>query len=506
MSAGKLPTNSICDVRSYTLTTVAGIIGAGVIGGGWAARFLLSGWDVKIFDPDPAAREKVQSILKNARRTMPSLSDEVIPREGNLTFHTNIGDTVAETDWIQESVPERLEVKQQTLEQIQSLSTGIIGSSSSGFTPSALQKLAVDPTRVVVTHPFNPVYLLPLVELVTNSVTGEEIIRRAKAVLRDVGMHVLHLTNEIDAHIADRLLEAVWREALWLIKDDIATTKEVDEAICFGFGLRWAQMGLFEIYRLAGGDQGMRHFLTQFGPTLKWPWSRLIDVPEFDQELIDKIVSQSEEQSGQATVREMEQIRDDNLVGILRGLKANGWGAGALLNRIDAEKRQRSALPTCLDDISDLIQPILVLDRIVPVDWVDYNGRMTEHRYLDAFSRATDYFLALIGCDDAYVSVGNSYFTVETHLRHLHEVLVGERIKVRTQVLFGQGKKLHLFHSMCRDDNLIAKGEHLLVHTSLSSRQSSLPSLPVQQNLAGVAAAHRKLPRPEGAGASVRLA
>ncbi len=487
------------------MTNVVGIIGAGVIGGGWAARFLLSGWDVRIFDPDPAAKENVHRILQNARRAVPSLSDEAMPTEGNLTFHLDIGDAVAGTDWIQESVPERLEVKQQTLAQIQSVSTGIIGSSSSGFKPSALQQLSVDPTRVVITHPFNPVYLLPLVELVTNLVTDEGVLQQAKAVLRGVGMHVLHLTNEIDAHIADRLLEAVWREALWLIKDDIATTKEIDEVICFSFGLRWAQMGLFETYRLAGGDQGMRHFLNQFGPALEWPWSRLTDVPDFDQELIDKIVRQSEKQSGQQTVHELEQIRDDNLVGILRRLKANGWGAGALLNRLDVERRRHSSLPNTLDHISDLTQPILLLDRTVPLDWVDYNGHMTEHRYLDAFSRATDYFLALIGCDEAYVSEGSSYFTVETHLRHLREVLAGERIEVRTQVLFGQGKKLHLFHSMSRDDTLIATAEHLLIHTSLSSRQSSLPSVLVQQNLDRIVPAHQSLSRPEGAGASVRL-
>jgi acyl-CoA thioesterase FadM len=144
-------------------------------------------------------------------------------------------------------------------------------------------------------------------------------------------MYPLKLRNEIDAHIADRFLEAVWREALWLVKDGIATTEEIDEAIRMGFGLRWAQMGLFETYRIAGGEAGMRHFLAQFGPALKWPWTKLMDVPEFDDELVDLIAGQSDAQSGHRTIRELERLRDDNLVGILRVLKRTGSGAGGVI-------------------------------------------------------------------------------------------------------------------------------------------------------------------------------
>ena len=131
----------------------------------------------------------------------------------------------------------------------------------------------------------------------------------------------LWVHKEIDGHIADRLLEAVWREALWLVHDDIATTEEIDDAIKYGFGLRWAQMGLFETYRLGGGDAGMRHFLKQFGPALQWPWTKLMDVPELDEALIDKIADQSDVQAKGASVREMEKTRDRNLVAILNALK-----------------------------------------------------------------------------------------------------------------------------------------------------------------------------------------
>jgi carnitine 3-dehydrogenase len=192
----------------------------------------------------------------------------------------------------------------------------------------------------MVAHPFNPVYLLPLVELVPSPVNGADIIEQAKDLLTGVGMKPLHVRKEIDAHIADRFLEAVWREGLWMIKDGIATTTEIDDAIRYGFGLRWAQMGLFETYRIAGGEAGMKHFIAQFGPCLEWPWTKLMDVPELTDELIDTIASQSDEQSGHHSIRELERIRDKNLIGIMRVQKDSNWGVGELLNQHDERLKQ----------------------------------------------------------------------------------------------------------------------------------------------------------------------
>ena len=160
-------------------------------------------------------------------------------------------------------------------------------------------------------------------------------------------MHPLHVKKEIEAFIADRLLEAVWRESLWLVKDGIATTQDVDDAVRYGFGLRYAQMGVFDTYRVAGGEAGMRHFMAQFGPCLKWPWTKLMDVPEFTEELVDLIAGQSDEQSGHMSIREMERIRDDNLIAILHGLKGNNWGAGKNARSLRARvtrSRQRSGI------------------------------------------------------------------------------------------------------------------------------------------------------------------
>ncbi|TMV82889.1 carnitine 3-dehydrogenase, partial [Thioclava sp. BHET1] len=266
----------------------AAIIGGGVIGGGWAARFLLNGWDVAVYDPDPQAERKIGEVMANARASLPALSDVPMPAEGRLSFAETMTEAVEGAEYIQESVSEQLALKHKVYAQIQqSAPRGVpLGSSTSGFKPSELQEGAADPSAILVAHPFNPVYLLPLAEIVPSAATDGQVVDKAKEILREIGMFPLHIRKEIDAHIADRFLEAVWREALWLVKDGVATTEEIDEAIRMGFGLRWGQMGLFETYRVAGGEAGMKHFMAQFGPALKWPWTKLMDVPEFNDELV----------------------------------------------------------------------------------------------------------------------------------------------------------------------------------------------------------------------------
>jgi carnitine 3-dehydrogenase / betainyl-CoA thioesterase len=480
----------------------AAIIGGGVIGGGWAARFLLNGWDVRVFDPDPDAARKIGEVLDNARRSLPGLGDVLLPDEGDLSFHTSLSEAVAGAVWMQESVPERLELKQKTYAGIQDTCDegAVIGSSTSGFKPSQLQQGAKNPGQIVVAHPFNPVYLLPLVELVSTPANDVPLIRKARGVLSSLGMYPLHLKKEIDAHVADRFLEAVWREALWLVRDGIATTEEIDNAIRYGFGIRWAQMGLFETYRVAGGEAGMAHFIEQFGPCLKWPWTRLMDVPDLTDDLVKTIADQSDAQSGSLSIRELERVRDNNLVAMLRALKAQDWGAGALLNAQDEARAKGTVLAARAGDIEDPGQPIVTLRRAVPLDWTDYNGHMNEARYLQAFCDASDRFMELIGCDADYIASGGSYFTAETHIRHLQEVHAGARIQVRTRVLQGQGKKMHLWHEMYQGADLLATGEHMLIHVSLESRRPSVPGPVVEAALTRIAQAQAGLAMPEGAG------
>ncbi|MEM1236626.1 MAG: carnitine 3-dehydrogenase [Pseudomonadota bacterium] len=477
------------------MSSIAAIIGGGVIGGGWAARFLLNGWEVRVFDPDPEAERKIGEVLENARRSLPGLYDRALPEEGVLRFCETMSEAVADADWIQESVPERLELKHKVYQTLQEhcRADAIIGSSTSGFKPSELQGCATRAGQIVVTHPFNPVYLLPLVELVASDANPAEMVDRAAGLLQSVGMYPLRVRREIDAHIADRFLEAVWREALWLIKDGIATTEEIDDAIRYGFGLRWAQMGLFETYRIAGGEAGMKHFIAQFGPALEWPWTKLMDVPELTDELIEEIAGQSDAQSGAYSIRELERVRDTNLVAMMRALKAQDWGAGRLIAEHEAGFEARS-------EAGGLVETVR---RAVPLDWVDYNGHMNEARYLQAFGDATDRFMEIIGCDADYIASGRSYFTAETHIRHIDEVHAGTLITVETQVLLGEGKKMHLWHEMRAGERLLATGEHMLIHVSLETRKASVPSEAIAAKLEAYAAEHAALPRPEGAGAAV---
>lgn len=486
----------------------AAVVGGGVIGAGWIARLIENGVNVSVFDPAPDARQKIEAVLINSRYAYKKLTMAPRSTEGGLCFAKSLAEAVKEAELIVESVPERLDIKQRVYADIEQFASpdALITSSTSGIMPSDLQANMQHPERLLVAHPFNPVYLLPLVELVAGEKTAADVIDRASAIYQQLGMHPLVVKKEIEAFIADRLLEAVWREALWLVKDGIATTQDIDDAIRYGFGLRWAQMGLFETYRIAGGEAGMRHFMEQFGPCLSWPWTKLMDVPEFNDELVDLIAGQSDEQSGQYSIRELERHRDKNLISILQALKVNDWGAGKILGNYEKLRYDQVDMGGVTDSlVPDFSQPMRTLDLVIPTDWTDYNNHMNESRYLECFSQATDAFLRMVGVDADYVAAGNSYFTVETHIRHLDEVTALQNVYATTQVLLGKGKKLKLFNSLYHQDGrLLATGEHMLLHVNLDSRCSSEPEAQVVAKLTEIADLHANLETPTGAGNSIK--
>ena len=474
----------------------AAIVGGGVIGGGWAARFLLNGWEVAVFDPDPQAERKIGEVLANARASLPALTDMPMPAEGGLSICATLEEAVTGADYIQESVSERLELKHRVYAQIQAVAPEVpLGSSTSGYKPSELQEGAVNPATIFVAHPFNPVYLLPLVEVVPSPASDPALIERAKATLTAIGMFPLHVRKEIDAHIADRFLEAVWREALWLVKDGIATTEEIDEAIRMGFGLRWGQMGLFETYRIAGGEAGMKHFLEQFGPCLTWPWTKLMDVPEFNDELVDLIAGQSDAQSGHHSIRDLERIRDSNLVGFLRVLKDRDWGAGKVLRDHD-----RARGPQAAAQVAATGAPLELVQTQVLPSWIDYNGHMTESRYLYVCSMTTDAFMALIGADLDYVAAGHSYYSVETHIMNIDEAKVGDRLTATLQVLHADPKRMHVFVRVLKDGAPVATIEQMLLHVDMAAGRASEAPPAILDRLMPIAKAHEALPKPADAG------
>ena len=481
----------------------AAVLGGGVIGAGWVARLSENGISVQVYDPAPDAPQKLQAVLDNAERAYAKLTMAPRPAKGEITFADSIATAVGDAELIVEAVPEDPAIKKSVYAEVEASAAtdAIIASSTSGILPTDLQAELKHPERLLVAHPFNPVYLLPLVELVGGEKTSADVIARAADIYNGLGMQALHIKKEIEAFVADRLLEAVWRESLWLVKDGIATTAEVDDAIRFGFGLRWAQMGVFETFRLAGGEAGMRHFMAQFGPCLKWPWTKLMDVPDFNDELVELIASQSDAQSGHHSIRELERIRDDNLIAILQALKVNQWGAGETLARYEKQCFDSGAINT---DEVDISAPIRTLERQIPPDWTDYNNHMNEARYLQCFADASDAFLRLAGVDANYVETTGSWFTVETHIRHIDEVAALEPIHATTQSLHCAGKKLHIFHSLWHDSGrLLATAEHMLIHVNLETRSASEPSDAVANRLNEIQEAHARLPVPEGIGRAV---
>jgi len=485
--------------------TVA-LLGGGVIGGGWAARFALNGVDVRLYDPAPDAEQTVAEMLDNARRAARRLTLAPLPAEGSVTLAPSLEEAVAGAAFVQESAPEREGLKRDLLAAASRAAPPdtVFATSTSGLLPSRLQADMEHPERLTVGHPFNPVYLLPLVEVCGGEQTAPETVERASAVYRALGMRPLVVRREIDAFVADRLLEALWREALWLVADDVATVEEVDDAIRFGAGLRWACMGTFLTYRIAGGTAGMRHFMEHFGPALELPWTKLTDVPELTEELLDKIVAQSDAQAAGRSVRELERLRDDCLVSLIQGLRTHDVGAGAVLAAYERELFAAPALGDPSSDGAGEPAPLRLHTAVVGPQWIDYNGHAHESFYLQAFGDTTDALLRHVGLD---LGAGFSYYTVETHLSHLGQARPEERLHTTTQLLGFDEKRLHVFHSLYRTDDeaLIATAEQMLLHVDVAAERTIPADPALLERIERIALAHAALPSPERAGRSVAI-
>jgi carnitine 3-dehydrogenase len=422
----------------------AAIIGCGTIGSGWAARFLLNGWDVAVHDPGPATADRLHAVLANARRSLPGLYDRPLPPEGRLTFHGSVAEAVREAEWVQVGEPESLPHLGDAL----ALVAGLAPSTATVATATSRVD-AAHPPRWIVARAHDPVYLLPLVELAGDAGACD----RAAGALHALGMWPV--VSRADARITDRLLQAMAREASALVAGG-AMAQDVDDALCMGPGLLMACGGLADVR--GHGNAGTE------------PAS-----------------------AARPDLSGAERLRDDSLVDIIRALRRTRRGAGAVIAAHEA------TLP--LPDHDGL--PV-TLCRQVPETWTDFNGHMSSHHYLETGSLATDRFMALVGVDAAYIAAGRSYFSVEDHVRYRAEIRAGERITVTTQVLGGDGKRVHLFHFIHRGDGTIAATmETLLIHTDLALRRACPPDPAVERSFAGWVDAHAQLNRPKDAGRAV---
>lgn len=298
------------------------LVGAGVIGSGWAARCLAHGLEVMTWDPAPGAEQRLRDSVANAWPALTRIGLKAGADMRRLGFTTDLAKAVGDADFIQESAPENIELKRKLHAAIDAAARPevIVASSSSGLLPTDIQADCRHPERLVIGHPFNPVYLLPLVEVLGGKRTAPESLDRATAFYETISMRPLRVRAEVPGYLSDRLQEALWREALHLVAEGVATTAEIDDAIRFGPGLRWSFMGTCLIFHMAGGDQGMRHMLAQFGPALKLPWTKLV-APELTDELLNRMVEGTEGQANGRSVKELERYRDDALISVMEALE-----------------------------------------------------------------------------------------------------------------------------------------------------------------------------------------
>lgn len=291
------------------------VVGTGVIGSGWITRMLAHGHEVVATDPSESVYETMLEQVKSNWPYAERMGLHPNASLDNLTFTPYLEEAVKDADLIQENVPEVEEIKDKVLTDIDFYARpdAIIGSSTSGIKPTELQRNLKHPERLVVAHPFHPVYILPLVEIVPGKQTSEETVIKAEEIYEAIGNDVLHVRHEIEGHIADRLMEALWRESLHIVNEGIATTEEVDKAFTHAAGLRYAQYGPFMTFHLAGGQGGMRHMLKQFGPALKKPWTKLV-APELTTDLYNAVVEGCEQSSFGYSMSELDQKRNEFLI------------------------------------------------------------------------------------------------------------------------------------------------------------------------------------------------
>ena len=285
-----------------------------------------------VWDPEPNAGKWLRETINTAWPRVQEIGMHPDASIERLRTVDSVEELSRSADFIQESAPERLDLKIKLLQRIDEAAdvSVLIASSTSGLLPTQLQSKCKSPMRVLVGHPFNPVYLLPLVEVVGGAGTAESAIGRASQIYTDLGMHPLRVRKEVPGFIADRLQEALWREALHLVNDGLATPEELDKAIFLGPGLRWAFWGTCLIFHLAGGAGGMRQMLEHFNPEL-FPWSHL-EPPLISDSLVSAMATGCDQYAQGKTLRELEAIRDKTLVAVLKTLREQDIGAGRIIN------------------------------------------------------------------------------------------------------------------------------------------------------------------------------
>ncbi len=422
--------------------------GTGVIGGGWVAYFLAKGYDVVAWDPAPGAEERLGHLVDAA---WPALT-EIGLRDGasrdRIRYEPDLGKAVAETEFVQESAPEDLELKRRLLAEIDDVTPEhvVISSSTSGYPMTDMQVKCAHPERTVVGHPFNPPYLIPLVEVVGGEQTDPAAVAWASEFFTAAGKSVITMDREVPGFIANRLQEALWREALHMVAAGEATVEQIDQSITDGPGLRWPVQGPMLTFHLAGGQGGMAHMLDHFGPSLKSPWTRL----------------------------QARRAHDGAARRCGRGLRARG---GRSLDRRPGRRarlrRDRRPARTRPRMTSPSGEPVVWREPVLD-EWIDYNGHLSEPYYVLVLGHATDAVMDAVGLGPEYrASHAASLFTVEAHVRYLDQVEAGVELESRSWVIGATGKLLWIWHELYAEGRLRATEEILGVHVDTAAGRTT---------------------------------
>ena len=295
------------------------IIGTGVIGTGWIIRCLAHNKKVIAFDKDIKLKKKLIVEIKRAWPFVKKLFNKNKLNFKNLEYVSKIEEAVKGADFIQECATENYSLKTKLMNTIGKFArpNAIISSSSSGLLPTKIYSRCKNPSRTMIGHPFNPVYLCPGVEIVPGKKTNKFFLNKAKKFYKSISMNPIMVKKELPGYLSDRLQEALWREALHIINEGYATTEDLDRAIEDGPGIRYPLMGTFLTFHLAGGKDGMKHMLKQFGPALKLPWTKL-KAPKLTKKLSSRVIKGTKKQAKGKSVALLSNIRDEYLVNLLK--------------------------------------------------------------------------------------------------------------------------------------------------------------------------------------------
>lgn len=308
--------------RSETIETVA-VVGTGLIGAAWAAYFLSCGLKVRAHDPQPGAESRMRKTVDDALRDLAQLNPVAGARVENLVFFERLEDALAGCSYVQENAPEQLSLKQDLLAAIDAVAAPdvVIGSSTSSFMASDLQRRCRHAERVLVAHPFNPPHLVPLVELVKGEATAQAAQDAAYEFMERIGKVPIKVAREAPGHVANRMTAALWREAVHIVAEGIASVADVDRAIRAGPGLRWAIDGPHMLYHLGGGEGGIASYLKHLGPAQEARWASL-GSPQLDAETCDALVAGIEDEAAGKSIEELAARRDRLLIALLRTLES----------------------------------------------------------------------------------------------------------------------------------------------------------------------------------------